>query len=43
MQAQQGSYVIVDDITKEIVRISDNINPSTWASDSGIIDPYLPD
>lgn len=26
---QQGSYVIVDNITKEIVQISDNINPST--------------
>lgn len=26
---QQGSYVIVDDVTKAIVQISDNINPST--------------
>ncbi len=40
---QQGSYVIVDDITKKIVQISDNINPSTWAPDSSIIDPYIPD
>lgn len=40
---QQGSYVIVDDITNEIVQISDNIDPSTWAPDSGIIDPYIPD
>ena len=35
---QQGSYVIVDDITKEIVQISDNINQSAWVSDSSIID-----
>ena len=40
---QQGSYVIVDNITKEIVQISDNINPSTWAPDSSIVDPYIPD
>lgn len=40
---QQGSYVIVDDITKAIVQISDNINPSTWAPDLSIVDPYIPD
>lgn len=39
---KQGSYVIVDDITNEIVQISDNINPSTWIPDSGIINPYKP-
>ena len=39
---EQGSYVIVDDITKEIVQISDNINPSTWIPDSSIINPYIP-
>lgn len=30
------------DITNEIVQISDNINPSTWIPDSGIINPYKP-
>lgn len=39
---QQGSYVIVDDITKAIVQISDNINPSTWVPDLSIVDPYIP-
>ena len=38
----RGSYVIVDDITKEIVQISDNINPSTWAPDTSIVNPYIP-
>ena len=37
---QQGSYVIVDDVTKSIVQVSDNINPSTWVPDSSIINPY---
>ena len=39
---KQGSYVIVDDVTKAIVQVSDNINPSTWAPDMSIIDPYIP-
>ena len=39
---KQGSYVIVDDITKQIVQISDNINPSTWIPDTSIINPYKP-
>lgn len=39
---QQGSYVIVDDVTKAIVQISDNVNPSTWAPDLSIINPYIP-
>ena len=38
---QRGSYVIVDDITKQIVQISDNINPSTWVPDTSIVDPYI--
>ena len=40
---QQGSYIIVDDVTKAIVQISDNINPSTWIPDLSIVDPYIPD
>ena len=40
---RQGSYVIVDDVTKAIVQISDNINPSTWVPDLSIVDPYIPE
>lgn len=40
---QQDLYVIVDDVTKAIVQISDNINPSTWAPDLSIVDPYIPE
>lgn len=39
---KQGSYVIVDNVTKAIVQVSDNINPITWAPDMSIIDPYIP-
>jgi len=40
---KQGSYVIVDDIKKVIVQVSDNINPSTWAPDASIVNPYIPE
>lgn len=40
---QQGSYVIVEDVTKAIVQISDNINQSTLVPDLSIVDPYIPD
>jgi len=40
---ERGSYVIVDDVTKEIVQVSDNINPSTWAPDTSIVNPYIPE
>ena len=40
---KQGSYVIVDDITKQIVQISDNINPFTWIPDTSILNPYRPE
>lgn len=39
---ENGAYVIVDNKTKEIVQISDNINPGTWIPDSSIINPYIP-
>jgi len=39
---KKGSYVIVDNVTKTIVQISDNINPSTWAPDTSIVNPYIP-
>ncbi|AGF55466.1 glucan-binding repeat-containing protein [Clostridium saccharoperbutylacetonicum] len=37
-----GGYVIIDDITKSVVQVSDNINPSTWIPDPSIIDPFKP-
>lgn len=39
---KQGSYVIVDNVTNEIVQISDNIDPSNWIPDNGIKNPYKP-
>ena len=39
---EKGSYVIVDDITKEIVQISDNVNPASWVPDPSIVNPYIP-
>jgi len=39
---KQGSYVVVDDTSKVIIQVSDNINPSTWAPDTSIVNPYIP-
>ena len=39
---QNGAYVIIDNITKSVVQVSDNINPSTWIPDSNIVDPFMP-
>jgi hypothetical protein len=39
---KQGSYVIVDDVSKVIDQVSDNINPVTWAPDASIMNPYIP-
>ena len=39
---KKGSYIIIDDVTNAIVQVSDNISPSTWIPDTGIIDPYIP-
>lgn len=38
---ERGSYVVVDDVTKAIVQVGDNINPSTWAPDPSIINSYI--
>jgi len=37
-----GGYAIIDDTTKAVVQVSDNINPSTWIPDPSIINPYKP-
>lgn len=39
---EKGSYVVVDDITYEIIQVSENINMETWTPDQTIIDPYVP-
>lgn len=39
---ERGAYVIIDDVTNAVVQISDNINPSTWIPDSGIVNPFSP-
>ncbi|ENM8316164.1 transposase [Listeria monocytogenes] len=38
---KDGSYVIIDDKTKEIVQISDKFDKN-WVPDVGIADPYKP-
>ena len=38
---QDGSYVIIDNITKEIVQISDKFDLD-WIPDPNIINPYRP-
>lgn len=39
---EDGSYIIVDDVTNEVVQVSDANNPEEWIPDSNIIDPYMP-
>ena len=39
---EQGGYVVIDDVTKEVVQVSDNINPDTWIPDPNIVNPYIP-
>lgn len=39
---KEGAYVTVDDVTNEIVQISDRSCPEEWAPDNTIVDPYIP-
>jgi hypothetical protein len=39
---QDGSHVIVDDITREIVQVSDMMDPLGWIPDKNIVNPYKP-
>lgn len=39
---KDGAYVIIDNITKEVVQISDALNPASWIPDVNIVDPFLP-
>ncbi|WP_207651226.1 colicin E5-related ribonuclease [Papillibacter cinnamivorans] len=38
---KDGSHVIIDDITNEVVQVSDRFDPN-WRPDSSIVDPYKP-
>ena len=38
---KDGSYIIVDNVTNEVVQVSNKFD-SNWAPDSSIINPYLP-
>lgn len=37
---KDGSYVVIDNVTKKIIQISDRTKP--WAPDKTIINPYIP-
>lgn len=39
---EEGAYVVVDDVTKEVVQVSDKNKLSSWYPDDTIIDPYIP-
>ena len=39
---KRGSYITIDDITREVVQISDNIEPSNWIPDTSINNPFKP-
>jgi hypothetical protein len=37
-----GSHVIRDNITGELIQLSDRLNSSTWIPDPSIINPFIP-
>ena len=39
---KEGAYVVIDDITREVVQVSDAIHPEKWIVDKNIINPYIP-
>jgi RHS repeat-associated protein len=39
---RDGSHVVVDDVTGDLVQLSDRTNPRAWVPDPTIQDPYLP-
>ena len=40
---EEGAYVVIDDITKEVIQVGNRINPREWRPDPSIIDPYIYD
>lgn len=39
---KDGSHVIRDNVTGDLVQMSDRANPANWIPDSSIVNPYLP-
>lgn len=39
---QDGSHVIRENVTGELVQMSDRSDPGSWIPDPGIVDPYIP-
>ncbi|KAA3609493.1 MAG: hypothetical protein DWQ01_09170 [Planctomycetota bacterium] len=39
---EDGSHVIRDNVTGDLVQMSDRTNPSNWVPDSSIVNPYVP-
>jgi Colicin E5 ribonuclease domain len=39
---KDGSHVIRDNVTGDLVQLSDRLNPGSWIPDSVIVDPYIP-
>lgn len=39
---KEGAYVVVDDVTNEVIQVSDRINPAEWIPDDHIVNPYKP-
>ena len=39
---RDGSHVVVDDVTGDIVQFSNRNSPESWVPDSSIQNPYLP-
>jgi Colicin E5 ribonuclease domain len=39
---KDGAYLVVDDVTKDIVQVSNRTDIKNWIPDATIIDPYIP-
>jgi RHS repeat-associated protein len=39
---RSGSHVVRDNVTGNIVQVSDRLNPSGWRPDSSIVNPFVP-
>jgi RHS repeat-associated protein len=39
---KDGSHVIRDNVTGDLVQVSDRTNPANWIPDASIVNPYLP-
>jgi hypothetical protein len=39
---KDGSHVVVDDVTKDVIQVSNRKDISGWTPDRTIVDPYIP-